>query len=98
MKNLSRGLHLGGDRGALLGISPVHNAAAIKAPVLLVHGDMDVQAYVQHSRDMAAALGRTGRTYEYVEIEGMDHGPRSTDQMVRILSAWEKFLKAHLGG
>ncbi|HYC05310.1 MAG TPA: S9 family peptidase [Azospirillaceae bacterium] len=96
-KELNRGLFFGGDRDALKPVSPYHNAAAIKAPVLLIHGDMDVQAYVQHSRDMASALKDAGKPHEYVEIDGMDHSPRNTEEMVKVLTAWERFLKTHLG-
>ncbi|HYC05311.1 MAG TPA: S9 family peptidase [Azospirillaceae bacterium] len=94
---LARGLYFGDDRDAMRPISPVHNAEAVNAPVLLVHGTMDVQAYVQQSRDMVSALKKAGKPHEYLEIEGMDHSPRTTEQMVKVLSAWERFLKAHLG-
>jgi dipeptidyl aminopeptidase/acylaminoacyl peptidase len=77
--------------------SPVHRAAEIKIPVLLIHGDLDVQADVEHSRDMAKVLKKAGKDVEYIEIEDMDHSPANRDDMVRILTAWEQFLKAQIG-
>jgi len=77
--------------------SPVHRAGEIKIPVLLIHGDKDVQADVGHSRDMEKALKKAGKDVEYIEIEDMDHSPMNQDDMVRILSAWERFLKAQIG-
>lgn len=97
-KNLSRGLHFGDNADALIPISPYHQADRIRIPVLLIHGDLDYQASVAHSRDMRRALERAGKPVEYVEIKGMDHSPMVTDQMTTVLETWEKFLKAHIGG
>ncbi len=77
--------------------SPVHRAAEIKIPVLLIHGDMDAQADVDHSRDMEKALKKAGKNVEYIEIENMDHSPAKKEDMVRVLTAWERFLKAQIG-
>lgn len=77
--------------------SPFHRAAEIKIPVLLIHGDIDVQADVGHSQDMAKALKKAGKDVEYIEIEDMDHSPANRDDMVRILTAWERFLKTQIG-
>ncbi|HYE51528.1 MAG TPA: S9 family peptidase [Azospirillaceae bacterium] len=96
-RSLNRHVHFGEDRDRLKAISPVDNAASIGIPVLLVHGEMDVQAEVQHSRVMAAALKKARRPYEYIEIEGMDHSPRTTAEMEQVMQAWEKFLARHLG-
>lgn len=95
-RGLNRGLFLGDGKG-LEEISPSDRAADIKAPILLVHGDMDAQAYVEHSRDMADALKKAGRPYEFLEIEGMDHSPSSVAEMEKVLTAWDKFLAQHLG-
>ncbi|WP_298326654.1 prolyl oligopeptidase family serine peptidase [Asticcacaulis sp.] len=96
--NITRGLYFGDNPDALKPISPYHQADKIKVPVLLVHGDLDYQASVAHSRDMRRALERAGKPVEYVEIKGMDHSPIVTDQMKTVLQAWEKFLKTYLGG
>lgn len=96
-KNLSRGLHFGNKRDSLNDISPVHQVDKIKIPVLLIHGDLDYQAAVEHSRDMEKALRKAGKTVDYIEIEDMDHMALVTKDMATILSAWEQFLKAHIG-
>jgi dipeptidyl aminopeptidase/acylaminoacyl peptidase len=95
--NITRGLYFGDNPDALKPISPYHQADRIKVPVLLVHGDLDYQASVAHSRDMRRALERAGKPVEYIEIKGMDHSPIVTAQMKTVLEAWEKFLKTHLG-
>ncbi len=96
-KNYNRNMFFGDDRSSLNAISPYHNADKIQAPVLLIHGDLDYQAPAAHSRDMEKALKRAGKSVEYIEIKGMDHSPMVTEQMVTVLSAWDRFLKAHIG-
>jgi len=53
--------------------SPLRRAATIPVPVLLAHGDMDINVRVTHSRRMNAALRGAGRTSEYLEFKGLDH-------------------------
>lgn len=61
--------------GALIAAdSPVNHAAAITAPVLLMHGTKDDIVDPAQSRAMAAALkGCAGKTYTYVELPGAGH-------------------------
>lgn len=63
--------------------SPVNGAARIAAPVLLAHGDLDINVDVQHSDRMEAALKRAGKQVDYLRVKGLDHqladsGIRST--------------------
>ena len=93
----ARGLYFGDDPDDLRPVSPVHNAAKVGVPVLLIHGALDAQAFVVHSRTMAEALREAGRPVEYIEIPEMDHSPTTTQEMVTILTAWEGFLARHIG-
>lgn len=97
-KNYNRDRIFGDGPAQPLVNSPVHLADRIKVPVLLIHGDRDAQASVQHSRDMNNALLKAGKQVEYVEIKGMDHFSRNAADMVTILENWERFLAVHLGG
>ena len=63
--------------------SPARRASAIQAPVLLVHGVLDVNERVTQSRVMRDALQKSGKSVELVEFEGLDRelddsGARST--------------------
>lgn len=68
-----------GDRHRVKGedslrhISPAHLAARADAPILLIHGKDDTRVPIEQSRQMAAALRRAGKLYEYVELEKEDH-------------------------
>ena len=53
--------------------SPLRHADAIDVPVLLVHGDMDVNVRVAESDKMNAALQSYGTPVEFLRYKGLDH-------------------------
>lgn len=53
--------------------SPLRNAAAIRVPVLLAHGDMDSNVRIGQSLKMDAALKGAGKQSEFIKYEGLDH-------------------------
>ena len=53
--------------------SPRRNAAAIQAPVLLFHGDLDRNVRMTHATEMDQALRAAGKTSELVTYKGLDH-------------------------
>lgn len=53
--------------------SPINGAARIEAPVLLAHGDLDINVGIRHSDRMEAALKRSGKNVEYIRMKGLDH-------------------------
>ena len=56
------------DSGALLTeISPLNNAAKIKAPVLVMHDKQDENWTYNQSKDMVAALKQAGRPVEFID-------------------------------
>lgn len=93
----SRAFFFQGQKEGLTNVSPYHQAARINIPVLLIQGDMDVQVLPQHARDMVEALKSNGKQYEYIEIKGMDHSPKNAEEMITVFTAWERFLKQHIG-
>ena len=54
--------------------SPARHADRFAAPVLLVHGSMDLNVGVAHSELMATRLKSAGKTVEYLDFPGLDHG------------------------
>jgi dipeptidyl aminopeptidase/acylaminoacyl peptidase len=63
---------VGGGSNAAEG-SPLRSVAAIQAPVLLVHGDRDLNVGFVHSQRMQAALLSAGKQSEFLSFEGLDH-------------------------
>jgi pimeloyl-ACP methyl ester carboxylesterase len=77
--------------------SPAQNAGRIRAPVLLFHGDQDLNVGVGESRLMAARLKDAGRAAEYVEFDGLDHQLDDTRARTEMLDKSDAFLRRALG-
>ncbi|MEG1543899.1 MAG: prolyl oligopeptidase family serine peptidase [Tannerellaceae bacterium] len=54
--------------------SPLFNADKIKTPLLLLHGNADTNVPVGESIQMFAALKLLGKTVEFVQVDGENHG------------------------
>ncbi len=54
--------------------SPLYHADNVTVPLLLVHGDADVNVPVDESDQMYTALKVLGRTVAFVRFPGEDHG------------------------
>jgi dipeptidyl aminopeptidase/acylaminoacyl peptidase len=83
---------LGDDVSELKAGSPMRAADKIKAPVLLVHGDDDIQVSVDHSRRMAKALDRGRKKYEVVIIKDGNHSLSRFEWRETLLTKLEAFL------
>lgn len=77
--------------------SPAQNASAIKAPVLLFHGDKDQNVGVGESRLMVDRLRSAGKVVEYVEFPGLDHQLATSEARTRLLADSDAFLRKYLG-
>ena len=76
--------------------SPLQNVDKIKAPVLMFHGDMDLNVGVQQSRKMDAGLRSAGKTSELVIYEGLEHSLADSNARALMLDRIAVFLKAHI--
>jgi dipeptidyl aminopeptidase/acylaminoacyl peptidase len=88
---------LGKNKDKLREDSPVRHAAQISIPVFLIHGDNDIQADVDHSREMASALKRAGKTYQAIFLKDATHQLDRKSDRVTLLTELEKFLAQYLG-
>ena len=77
--------------------SPVRNAAAIVAPVLLVHGDMDANVSILHSEKMNASLTGAGKRSELVRFNGLSHSLDDSNARIKMLTRIGEFLQAAIG-
>lgn len=64
---------IGSDGQNLKQGSPLQNAARIKSPVLLVHGDLDLNVRNTHSTKMVDALQKAGTPVEFVRYKDLAH-------------------------
>ncbi len=87
---------VGTDRARLNRDSPLQQAAAINIPVLLVHGDLDWQVQVDHSKKLASELDDLEKSHKAVFIKGAGHDlDRKSDRMT-LLKEVEQFLQKNL--
>lgn len=77
--------------------SPLRNAAAIKVPVLLVHGDMDANVRIIHSDRMHSALSKAGVRSELMRFRDLDHQLDDSDARVQMLTRIGEFLASSIG-
>jgi dipeptidyl aminopeptidase/acylaminoacyl peptidase len=77
--------------------SPAKNAARIKAPVLLFHGDKDTNVGIAESRLMVDKIKGAGGKVELVEFNGLDHQLDDDTARATLLSRADTFLRASMG-
>lgn len=77
--------------------SPVFHADKVKTPLLLLHGDADVNVPVGESHTMYTALKLLGQDVELIEIKGADHQIFARDRRFQwwdtMLAYFDKHLK-----
>ena len=77
--------------------SPLRNAAAIKAPVLLVHATLDANVGIAHSDKMADALRAAGDQVEYLRVKDLDHQLDDSDVRTDMLTRIGTLLDRTIG-
>jgi dipeptidyl aminopeptidase/acylaminoacyl peptidase len=80
------------DADMLRRVSPRFQAAAVKAPVLLIHGRDDTVVPIVQSLMMRDALQAAGKSVVFVELVGEDHYLRREQTRTQMLIALYKFL------
>jgi dipeptidyl aminopeptidase/acylaminoacyl peptidase len=76
--------------------SPAQNAARIKAPVLIFHGDRDQNVGVGESRMMVSRLKSATKSVDYVEFKGLDHQLDDSNARAELLDRSDAFLRRSL--
>ena len=77
--------------------SPLRNAAAIAAPVLLLHGDLDTNVRISHSKKMHEALRSAGKQSEFVEFNGLAHSLVDSNARTEMLMKIGSLLDRTIG-
>ncbi len=76
--------------------SPVHAAAGLGAPLLLVHGAADDNVHLEHTYRLIDALARERKQYELIIQPGEKHGFRSSAAVLYTLDRTVTFFREHL--
>jgi dienelactone hydrolase len=77
--------------------SPAQNSAKIVAPVMLFHGDADLNVPVDQSRLMADRLKASGHLAGYTEYPGLDHQLENGVARAQMLFKSDQFIRTTLG-
>lgn len=80
----------------LAAISPVNHAKAVKAPVLLIHGEDDEVVSVDQSDDMHDALEDEGKQVTFVQLKNENHYLMQGETRTKALAHVLKFLQQNL--
>ena len=76
--------------------SPARHADRFQAPVLMFHGDQDINVDIAEARAMDKALRRAGKQTELVIFKGLDHQLDDSDARAQMLAKADGFLRANL--
>lgn len=77
--------------------SPAQNASAIKAPVLMFHGDLDVNVRVVEAKLMEDRLKAAGKSVTLHLYPKLDHGLYDDEARADMLSKSHAFLRTTIG-
>ena len=84
------------DTAEKAAISPLRNASSIKVPVLLLHGSLDTDVFVEQSRSLRKGLAEAGGNVRLVEFAGDDHFLNTSAVRKTLLTEIDAFLTSHL--
>jgi len=85
------------DEARLREVSPLAQAARIKIPILLIHGNQDYIVPIAQSKAMKKALDKAGRKTELITLQDEGHSYWSADNQKLTMTAIDNFLWQHLG-
>jgi dipeptidyl aminopeptidase/acylaminoacyl peptidase len=84
------------DETLLKAISPLHAAANIDVPLLVVHGELDSNVPRTEALQIVGALRRLGRPVEYLQLDGEGHEYRRADSRKILIRRMLQFLSRAL--
>ena len=76
--------------------SALMRAEDLKVPVLLIHGDYDLNVPIDHSEDLEKKLRNAKTPVEFLEFEKADHFIERDYQRIEMLQRMTDFLDEHL--
>jgi dienelactone hydrolase len=85
------------DSAQLDAASPALHVDRVRAPVLLLHSELDITVPIEQSEMMASALDEAGKQWRFVRIGGDDHYLSLEQTRTRVLQELGSFLAANIG-
>jgi dipeptidyl aminopeptidase/acylaminoacyl peptidase len=94
---LSRVGDVRSEPGRFDDVSPLKHADKIRAPVLLMHGELDRRVPISHAEKMKASLGKLGKKVEWLTFEDEGHGIFYIRNELTYYSKLLAFLDRYIG-
>ena len=88
---------LGTDKVQLRAQSPVHHIDKLKAAVLIIHGEDDERAPIEHAEELRDALDETNHPYEWLVKDKEGHGFYKENNILEANKAILSFLDKYIG-
>lgn len=83
------------DKASIDPVSPVNLVNKVRAPILLIHGELDSVVPIKQSEIMADALKAAGKPYEFARLAGENHNITFQSTRIKTLQAMDAFLAKH---
>lgn len=80
------------DAMLLANLSPLRHVERIRAPLLVVHGELDTNVPVTEARQVLGALAKLHSDVEYLELAGEGHEYRRVSSRRLLLQTMTRFL------
>jgi dipeptidyl aminopeptidase/acylaminoacyl peptidase len=74
-------------------ISPINHVMKIKAPVLLIHGELDQTVPIKQSKNMYDELDDAKKEVTFIELEEGNHNLSKSVNRLKALQAMDQFIK-----
>jgi dipeptidyl aminopeptidase/acylaminoacyl peptidase len=76
--------------------SPIHRVDQLTVPILIAHGEQDERVHPKQSVELAEALRRHGKTFEYVTYKTEGHGLLRAGPMIDFYTRLARFFDWYL--
>jgi dipeptidyl aminopeptidase/acylaminoacyl peptidase len=83
------------DKASIDAVSPAKLADRVRAPILLIHGELDNVVPIKQSEIMADALKAAGKPYEFTRLANENHNITFQSTRIKTLQAMDAFLAKH---
>ena len=77
-------------------ISPINHVKSVKAPILLIHGEIDKVVPIEQSEDIFDELEDEDKDVTFVELEDEGHHLSSGKTRFQALEAIDKFINKYM--
>jgi dipeptidyl aminopeptidase/acylaminoacyl peptidase len=84
------------ERDRLEAISPINQVDKIQVPVFLANGELDPKVPISTGRDMARALRKRGKLYDFMVKDDEGHGFFKEENKIEFWKKVDEFLKANM--